>query len=32
VQDMLTKLKQYAICTPAECRSLAQGQDPSNAG
>ena len=29
VQDMQTKLVQYASCTPAQCRALAQGQDPT---
>jgi hypothetical protein len=29
VQDMLTKLRQYATCTPAQCRALALGQDPT---
>ena len=29
VQDMRTKLEQYATCTPAQCRALAKGQDPT---
>ena len=29
VQDMLTKLRQYATCTPAQSRALALGQDPT---
>jgi arylsulfatase A-like enzyme len=29
VQDMRTKLEQYADCTPAQCRALAQGDDPT---